>query len=149
MSGIRPRKFVVVDTGPLVALTDQDDEYHATCVKWLEQALRDNKTLVIPVPVITEVCYLLKRAVGSAHEADFLEGLAQTPSYFRLFYPGRENLARMAELVRKYADLPLGMVDAAVIAAAEHFRTTEIATVDGRMAATVRIEGRYPITPAL
>jgi len=149
VSGIRPRRFVVVDTGPLVALTDQDDEYHATCVKWLEQALQDHKTLVIPVPVITEVCYLLKRAVGSAHEAAFLEGLAKTPSYFRLFYPGRENLARMAELVRKYADLPLGMVDAAVIAAAEHFRTTEIATVDGRMAATVRIEGRYPITPAL
>lgn len=148
MSGIRPRRFVVVDTGPLVALTDQDDEYHATCVKWLEQALRDGKTLVVPAPVITEVCYLLQRAVGSTYEAAFLEELAKTPSYFRLFYPGRENLARMGKLVRKYADLPLGTVDAAVIAAAEHFRTTEIATVDGRMADTVRVDDRYPITRA-
>lgn len=146
MSGISPRRFVVIDTGPLVALADRDDEHHAPCVKWLEQALRDGKTLVIPLPVITEVCYLLKRAVGSAHEAAFLEELAKTPSYFRLFYPGRESFSRMGQLVRKYADLPLGTVDAAVITAAEHFRTTEIATIDRRMVAAVRVHGHYPIT---
>lgn len=146
MTAFRRRPFVVIDTGPLVALINEDDEYHASCVKWLELALRERRTLVIPVPVITEVCYLLKRTAGSGHEATFLEGVARTPSHFRLFYPGRANFARMGQLVRKYADLPLGATDAAVVAAAEHFGTTEIATIDGRMAATVKIEDRYPIT---
>ncbi|MFI7603956.1 type II toxin-antitoxin system VapC family toxin [Micromonospora sp. NPDC049366] len=136
----------MVDTGPLVAMIDEDDEHHASCVKWLELALRERRTLVIPVPVITEVCYLLKRAVGSEHEAAFLEEVARTPPHFRLFYPGRTNFARMGQLVRKYADLPLGATDAAVIASAEHFDTTEIATIDGRMAATVKIRDRFPIT---
>jgi predicted nucleic acid-binding protein len=38
----------------------------------------------------------------------------------------------MAELVRKYADLPLGAVDASVVAIAERLGVREIATLDRR-----------------
>jgi hypothetical protein len=41
-------------------------------------------------------------------------------------------LARMAELVRAYADLPLGAVDASVIAIAEGLKLTDVATLDRR-----------------
>jgi len=50
----------------------------------------------------------------------------------------------MAELVETYLDLPLGMVDAAVIAIAERLRLTEIATLDRRHFAV----GRPSHTPA-
>jgi hypothetical protein len=44
----------------------------------------------------------------------------------------------MAELVEAYFDLPLGIVDAAVITIAERLRLTEIATLDQRHFAVVR-----------
>ena len=100
----RQRSAVIVDTGPLVALINENDGYHASCVAWLADALAKHRTLVIPVPVITEVCYLLSKTVGSGYEARFLEELATTPSAFRLFSPSRQDLARMGVLVRKYSD---------------------------------------------
>jgi uncharacterized protein len=38
----------------------------------------------------------------------------------------------MVQLIRRYADLPLGAVDASVIAIAERLAVTEIATLDRR-----------------
>jgi predicted nucleic acid-binding protein len=48
------------------------------------------------------------------------------------------DLARVAELVRRYADLPLGTVDASVVATAERLGLHEIATVDRRDFTVVR-----------
>lgn len=45
---------------------------------------------------------------------------------------------RMAELVAQYRDLPLGTVDASVVALAERLRVTEIATLDRRHFAVVQ-----------
>ncbi|MGY4908723.1 type II toxin-antitoxin system VapC family toxin [Micromonospora aurantiaca (nom. illeg.)] len=134
-----------MDTGPLVALINEKDSYHTSCVAWLESALGRRRPLVIPIPVITEVCYLLSTTAGSAYEARFLEELAQVPSAFSLFTPGREDLGRMGALVRKYSDLPLGSTDACVIATAERFKTNEIATIDDRMVKVVRVNDRDPI----
>jgi uncharacterized protein len=44
----------------------------------------------------------------------------------------------MVELVAQYHDLPLGSVDASVVAAAERLGETEIATVDRRHFGVVR-----------
>lgn len=145
MSASSRRPIVIVDTGPLVALVSHEDEHHLVCTKWLEEALRERRTLVIPALVVTEVCYLLSKTAGSEYESIFLEGLAETPATFRFFYPGRQHLARMGQLVCKYSDLPLGAVDASVVVAAEHFGTSEVATIDGRMAATVKIKDSHPM----
>jgi predicted nucleic acid-binding protein len=48
------------------------------------------------------------------------------------------DLARMAELVRTYADFPLGAADASVIAVAERLDVTQIATIDHRHFRVVR-----------
>lgn len=45
---------------------------------------------------------------------------------------------RIAELVARYRDLPLGTVDASVVAAAERLGVSEIATVDRRHFTVVR-----------
>jgi predicted nucleic acid-binding protein len=44
----------------------------------------------------------------------------------------------MAELVHRYADLPLGTVDASVIAAAERLAIGRVATLDRRHFSVVR-----------
>jgi len=48
------------------------------------------------------------------------------------------DYTRAAHLVEQYADLPLGAVDAAVIAVAERLRVTEVATLDRRHFSVVR-----------
>jgi uncharacterized protein len=49
-----------------------------------------------------------------------------------------QDIRRMAKLVETYRDLPLGIVDAGVIAIAERLRLTEIATLDHRHFTVVR-----------
>ncbi len=52
-----------------------------------------------------------------------------------------EDIQRMADLVRQYADLPLGGTDASVIAVAERIRTRRVATLDRRHFTVVRPAG--------
>ena len=48
------------------------------------------------------------------------------------------DILRIAELVARYHDLPLGTVDASVIAAAERLGASEVATLDRRDFTVVR-----------
>jgi uncharacterized protein len=58
-------------------------------------------------------------------------------------------VARTADLVDQYADLPLGMVDASVIAIAERLGATGIATLDRRHFTVVRRRGTgFTLLPA-
>jgi uncharacterized protein len=51
----------------------------------------------------------------------------------------RSDLTRMAELVERYSDLPLGAADASVIAIPERIGAREIATLDRRDSTVVRL----------
>ncbi|MFC3985084.1 PIN domain-containing protein [Streptosporangium jomthongense] len=85
--------------------------------------------------VVTEVCQLIERRQGSKAEAAFL-------SSFRaglvLVQVTTEDLDRMSELVEVYANLPLGAVDASVVAVAERLGLTEVAALDRRHFTVVR-----------
>ena len=48
------------------------------------------------------------------------------------------DFSRMAQLVDTYGDLPLGTTDASVIAVAERFKLTDVATLDRRHFTVVR-----------
>ena len=80
--------------------------------------------------MLTEVCYLLERQRGSGAEALFLRALATEELH--LVAVTTADLSRMAELVTTYADLPLGAVDASVLAVAERLDDLDVATLDRR-----------------
>jgi uncharacterized protein len=69
-------------------------------------------------------------------EAAFLEAIAA--GEFEHVPVTTADVTRMAELVRSYADLPLGAVDASVIAIAERLKLTDVATLDRRHFTVVR-----------
>jgi predicted nucleic acid-binding protein len=102
----------LLDTGPLVAAIDRSDKHHARCAALLESA---EGPLLVPAAVVVEVCWLLEERPDI--EAAFLTSIAT--GEFEHVTITAADLARMAELVRAYADLPLGAVDASVIAIAE------------------------------
>jgi uncharacterized protein len=74
--------------------------------------------------------------VGPRAEVTFLESFGGDG--FHIAELEDQDIRRMAELVEAYMDLPLGIVDAAVIAIAERLRLAEIATLDHRHFAVVR-----------
>lgn len=69
-------------------------------------------------------------------EAAFLRQVAVGD--FELVQLTPADLKRMAELVLKYADLPLGATDASVVAVAERWQLTDVATIDHRHFSIVR-----------
>jgi predicted nucleic acid-binding protein len=123
--------MIVVDTGPLYAAADASDAHHAAC-----SALFSNPgdRFVVPVSVVVETSFLIERHLGPVAEAAFLASLAGVI----VEQLGDDDLARMAELVSTYADMPLGAVDASVVAIAERLGATTIISLDRRHLSVVR-----------
>jgi predicted nucleic acid-binding protein len=86
--------------------------------------------------VVSEVAHLVSTRLGTAAEVRFLGDLASgvlTPEAVHA-----ADWLRIAELTARYHDLPLGTVDASVVAAAERLNVTEVATLDRRHFGVVR-----------
>jgi len=90
----------------------------------------------VPTLVITEVTYLLGTRLGTVAEVRFLGDLASGELIVEPVPD--EDWLRIAELVARYRDLPLGTVDGSVIAAAERLGITRVATFDHRHFSVVR-----------
>ncbi|RDI46766.1 type II toxin-antitoxin system VapC family toxin [Nocardia mexicana] len=128
--------MIVCDTGPLVAAAfTKDPDYHA-CAELFTSLHLANRPMLVPTPVLGEVGYLLGNLAGPRTEAALLRSLAAGD--FTALDPIGEDYRRTAELVEKYADLPLGTCDAIVIAVAERLGITEVATLDHRHFTVVR-----------
>lgn len=125
--------MIICDTGPLVAVLNASDKDHHRCTRFLEA---HPGPLLVPSPVVAEVCYMAETRVGPDAEAAFLRSLAAGELQFAEL--ARPDLSRMAELVEQYSDLPLGAADASVVALAERLDVREIATLDHRDFAVVR-----------
>jgi uncharacterized protein len=80
--------------------------------------------------VITEVAYLIGTRLGVTAEVRFLGDLAAGNLLPEPVAVG--DWMRIAELVARYDDLPLGTVDASVVALAERRSVTAVATLDRR-----------------
>ena len=122
---------LIVDTGPLVAMLDATDPDHDRCTELLQQSAEPR---LVPVCVLVEVEYMLRpwSEAFAALLADFAAGsleLVELPVRW---------LLRAGELVERYRDLSLGLVDASVVAAAEMLKETQVATLDRRHFAVVR-----------
>jgi uncharacterized protein len=123
----------VVDAGPLYAYVDADDAHHGAALELLEA---HPGPLIVPTLVVTEVVYLLATRVGPESEIRFLGDLAS--GALTVEPVAVRDWLRIAELVARYRDLPLGTVDASVVATAERLGITDVATVDRRHFTVVR-----------
>ena len=90
----------------------------------------------MPTLVIAEVAYLLGTRLGWEPEVRFLGDLAGGSFTLEPLHPA--DVIRIAELVARYRELPLGTVDASVVAAAERLQVEEVATTDPRHFGVVR-----------
>jgi predicted nucleic acid-binding protein len=124
---------LLCDTGVLLAAGNIKDHAHLPCLKLLREA---EGPLLGPAPVMGEIGYLLQSRVGPDAEVTFLRSFGGDG--FHVVELEDDDIERMAELVETYVDLPLGIVDAAVIAIAERLKLAEVATLDYRHFNVVR-----------
>ncbi len=113
----------------------QNADHHA-CVELFTGLRLANRRLLVPQTVLAESGYLLETKVGTFAEVAFLEAVAA--GSFEMVSLSTEDVTRVAELVHRYDDLPLGTTDASVIALAERLSIDEIATLDHRHFRVVR-----------
>lgn len=119
--------MLVVDAGPLVTAAATRDRNHARCVELLAAASRP---LIVPALVVTEVAYFLADRIGTVAERAFVRALRDGELLVEPVEPA--DWQRIAELLGQYEDLPLGTVDASVVAARERLGARELATLDRR-----------------
>jgi predicted nucleic acid-binding protein len=121
------RSTLVVDTGVAYAAVDPSEPDHETCAALLRTA---GTTITLPAPVVTETCLLSLSRWNPAAATAVLDSVADgTVIVVDL---DAELYRRVRQLVERYSDLPLDIVDASVVAVAERLQETTIATLDRR-----------------
>ena len=136
--------MTLTDAGPLVALLDADEADHERCRAALEVLRLPLRTTW---PAFTEAMYLIGRAGGWTGQKALwrlvLRGdLVIAP-------PPTNTTERAAVLMEKYADRPMDLADATLVALAEESRTTRIFTLDVDFR-VYRLDGRrrFEVLPA-
>jgi predicted nucleic acid-binding protein len=99
--------MIVVDTGPIVAAVIADDKNHQRCTEEFTRLRRAHRPLLVPSFVAGEACYMLGKIVGAKAEASLIRLFES--GWFQLVDLTEADLARIAVLVERYDDLPLGI----------------------------------------
>jgi predicted nucleic acid-binding protein len=124
-------KLAIVDAGPLYAAADSDDTDNAACIEVLE---RTDLRLVVAALAVAEATYFVGQRLGSIAERTFLDGLGELD----VEGPTSEDFRRMAELVERYKNFPLGGTDASIVALAERLDAPVVITLDRRHFAAIK-----------
>lgn len=114
----------------LVALIDRDEPAHGRCVDVLPHL---SGPLVTTWPALTEAIYLIGAAGGWRAEAALWRLWARGD--LQVISPEPEETARAAELMEEYADVPMDLADATLVAAAEVRRLARIFTLGAHLRA--------------
>jgi hypothetical protein len=118
---------VLLDSGIVYAYYDRSDRWHARARKLVEG---EEGGLIVPAPVIPEIDHLLGNRLGSKSRLTFYAGLVD--GHYLVADLPADGYARVADLNRRFDDLDLGFVDAAIVALAETLGLKRIATTDRR-----------------
>ena len=116
----------LVDSGPLLALFNGADAWHARIGEWLRRS--PNARLTTTWPVATEVCALLARRIGNPAALDFL-CWAQRGG-IDIDAPAETTLAEVLAVSERFQDLPFDLADASVAEAAARLRIRQVLTID-------------------
>jgi len=114
---------VLIDAGPIIALFDKDDKYHKNIIDFIENK---RYKFITTTAVLTEVSYMLNFNVEV--QIAFFEWVMKKGVI--LHEIELKDIARIAELTKKYKDIPMDFADATLMVAAETRGIKKIITLD-------------------
>jgi predicted nucleic acid-binding protein len=123
---------LIADSGGIYAIYDVADRNH----KGVQRALKAEPGAIIPVPLLSEIDYLLLKYLGIRAALAFLEDIRSGAFAVEPFTP--QDLVRCSAIIDTYRDLNIALADACVVACAERLNILRILTVDQRHFRVIR-----------
>ncbi len=118
--------MIIVDAGPIVALLRENESLHP----WAkEQFQKLSFPLFTCEAVISEASFLLATSSKDSTNIEKLFGLFQTGAIREMFAFHKE-VDRIAELMEKYASVPMSFADACLVRMSELYSEARILTID-------------------
>ena len=115
--------YILIDTGPLIALFDRDDNYHDRIIKFIKEG---RYKFITTLSVITEVEHMLDFNVNV--QIDFLEWIMKEGVLLQEIQ--QKDISRIIELTKKYRDRLMDFADATLVIAAERTGIKKIISID-------------------
>lgn len=119
--------MILVDTGPLYALTDRRDMHHAEATEFY-RSVAGVEPLLLPSPVLTEGWMFVKRRLGAVYANRMWESAVS--GAFRLADVDELLLEQALDIERQYADSEFGLIDSVCFALCERMKIKRVFTFD-------------------
>lgn len=119
-------RAAMVDSGPLLALFNRNDHWHARSVAWLKT--NPQVALHSTWPVLTEVCALLARRIHNQAALDFLQWVQRGGVW--VDQPAEASLTAVLGICERFASLPLDLADASIAEAAQRLAIRHVVSID-------------------
>lgn len=116
-------KCVIVDTGPLVAILDRDEQHHAWAV---QEVRRLPPKMLTCEAVLAEVHFLTRDLPDAKHRIE--NWLAD--GRLELLFSVRDHHAIIHELMTRYANVPMSFADACLVRMSELWPDAPVFTLD-------------------
>ena len=117
----------IIDTSAIIGLIDKGCQQHDKISGIIK---KNDINLIVPSPIIPEVCFMLNKKFGSDVEMKFLEEIISVNLQIEILK--FHDLQRIAEILKKYKDLNIGFVDGSIVAIAERLKINQILTLDNK-----------------
>lgn len=129
---------VLLDTGPLVAILSQRDDYHRVCVEQLREL---SPPLLTCWPVLTETAWLLRKEPFTIQRLfqGFETGLLKLMALDETAAPW------IATFLYRYRELGAQLADACLVYLAEHEKIETVFTLDRRDFSVYRLSDKRPL----
>lgn len=125
--------MIIADTSGLIAFFSESGPQHDAVAEWVE---KNDPVMVVSPYVIAEVDYLV--ATRSGVEAELAVLAELSGGAYELAAMDAEDLAEATRVVRRYADLGIGLADASLAVLAKRYRTRTILTLDRKHFSVMR-----------
>lgn len=116
----------LLDTGFLLAMLAHNDPLHESC----KTAMSQERTPLIPSPVLPEFAYMAIRDLGYDMFIQFMQTVTQADS--PIVFAVQNDFVRATEIITEYADSQIDFVDCMIVAMAERLNISRVLTIDQR-----------------
>ncbi|MCC5645836.1 PIN domain-containing protein [Nostoc sp. CHAB 5824] len=117
------KQNIIIDTGPLVALINNREQYHS----W---AIKEVANLAYPFftceAVISEACFILRDFYGGEDAVMSLLDTGLIQISFRL----SDEIGTVRELLKRYQNVPMSLADACLVRMSELILGSCVLTLD-------------------
>jgi predicted nucleic acid-binding protein len=136
---------IVLDTSGLLSAIDASQRHHAACAEILAEA---TGPLLLSPFVLAELDYLLATQVDGQAQLALVDEVAR--GVYRLESFSAHDVAVAGDVMRRYANLAIGLADASIVVLAQRHGTRDVLTLDERHFRAVRAADgrRFRLLPA-